>query len=129
MQSNYMIHPIRSAAILTNGYVAGTVLGPTNGNPSAYNQLVIYWSFTIGSLTSGELKVEFSHDGTTYYQETFSAVAGATSTDVSGIHTVTTTGNRRISIPIKDNYVKISVQGTGTVTSSSATVNAILGIV
>ncbi len=129
MQSNYMIHPIRSALILTNSYVAGTVLGPTNGNPSAYNQLVVYWDFTIGSLTSGELKIEFSHDGTNYYQETFSAVAAGTSTDTSGVHTVTTTGKRRLSIPIKDNYIKISVIGTGTVTSSSCKVDAILGIV
>lgn len=125
--SDYQVLNVRSATILTNSYVAGTVLGPTNGNPSAYNQLVIYWGFTKGSLTSGELKVEFSHDGTTYYQETFSSVSGGTSTDTVGIHTQTATGNYRISIPIKDNYIKISVQGTGTVTSSSATVIAVLG--
>lgn len=129
MERDYSYHNIRSAAILTNGYVAGTVLGPNNGNPSAYNQLVIYWGFTKGSLTSGELKVEFSHDGTTYYQETFSSVAGGVSTDTLGAHTQTATGNYRISVPIKDNYIKISVMGTGTVTSSSATVTAVLGVV
>ena len=129
MERDYQVINVRSAAILTTSYVAGTVIGPTNGNPSLYNQLVVYWDFTIGSLTSGELKVEFSHDGTTYRQETFSSVSGGTSTDTLGVHTVTASGNYRLMIPIKDNYIKISVKGTGTVTSSSATVTAVLGVV
>jgi len=133
--SNYNYFPVRTAAILTNAYVAGLILGPTeisgtqnDASPSVYNQLNIYWGFTKGSLTSGELKVEFSHDGTTYYQETASAVAGGTSTESLLIHTITATGNYRISVPLKDNYVKISAQGTGTVTASSATVSAVIGI-
>lgn len=129
MERDYSYHNIRSAAILTNGYVAGTVLGPTNGNPSAYNQLIVYVDFTKGSLTSLEIKIEFSHDGTTYRQETFSAVSGGTSTDTLGVHTMTATGGYRISVPIKDNYIKISANGTGTVTASSATVTAVLGVV
>lgn len=80
-------------------------------------------------MTSAELKVEFSHDGTTYYQETFSAVSSTTSTDSLGEHTYSATGNYRIAVPIKDNYIKISVKGTGTVTSSLAVVNAALGFV
>lgn len=135
MMSDYIIYPVRAAAILTNAYVAGTILAPKTdtgmqqANPSAYNQLVVYLAFTKGSLTSMELKVEFSHDNVTYYQETASAVSGGTSTDSVVIHTVTASGNYRLLIPIKDNYVKISANGTGTVTSSSATVTAILGTV
>ena len=126
---DYAIFSVRSAAILTTSYVAGTVLGPTNASTASYNQLIIYWDFTLGSLTSGELKVEFSHDGTNYYQETFSSVSTGTSTDTLGEHTTAATGKRRIAIPIKDNYIKISVKGTGTVTSSSCKVDAILGTV
>ncbi len=123
---------VRSAAILTTSYVAGTVIGPDYEGaviPSEANQLIVYTSFTIGSLTSGELKVEFSNDGTTYYQQTFTSVSGGTSTASLGNYTWTATGNYRFEIPIKDNYIKISVKGTGTVTSSSMTVDAIIGIV
>jgi len=127
MEGNYEFKDVRASAVLTTGYVAGTVLDYSNVNPSQYNQLVILWSFTIGSLTSGELKVEFSHDGTTYYQETFSSVSSGTSTESLGEHTQTGTGNYRLAIPLKDNYVKISVKGTGTVTSSLCAVSAALG--
>lgn len=124
---NYKYQNVRTAAILTASYVEGTILSGFNVNPSDANQLIIYWAFTLGSLTSGELKVEFSHDGTNYYQETFSNVSAGSSTDTLGIHTVTATGNYRIAIPLKDNYVKISVKGTGTVTASSSTIDAVIG--
>jgi hypothetical protein len=124
--NNYSYHNIRSSAILTGSYVAGTVLGPTNGNPSRFNQLEILANFTIGSLTTAELIVEFSHDGTTYYQETVSTVSGSTSVDTELTHQFNTTGQYRIQVPISDNYIKISVKGTGTVTSSLMTVDAIL---
>lgn len=129
---SYTLYNVRSAAILTSSYVAGTVIGPTSEGgltPSQGNQLIVYVSFTIGSLTSGELKVEFSNDGSTYYQQTFTSVSGGTSTATIGNYTWTATGNYRFEIPIKDAYIKISVKGTGSVTSSSMTVDAILGVV
>lgn len=122
------IFTIRTAAILTGSYVAGTVLSPLNGNPSRYNQLIIYAAFTKGSLTDCDIKVEFSHDGTTYYQETFSSISGDTSTDTAGIHTISATGNYRIAIPIKDNWIKISAIGNGTATSSELAISAVMGI-
>lgn len=127
--TNYEIFPIRSAAILTTGYVAGTVLNYSNSNPSKANQLIIYAKFTIGSLTDCQIKVEFSHDGTNYYQETFSSISSGTDTLSLGVHKMTATGNYRIAIPIKDNYIKISAIGTGTVTSSSLAIDAIIGTV
>lgn len=128
----YTLYNIRPATILTTGYVAGTVIGPTNEGsviPSQANQMIVYASFTIGSLTSAELKIEFSNDGTTYYQQTFTSVSGGTSTASIGNYTWNATGNYRLEIPIKDNYIKISVKGTGTVTSSSMTVDAVIGVV
>lgn len=122
---DYTVKAVRSAAILTSSYVAGTVLS-ANGK---YNQLIVLWKFTKGSLTTGELKVEFSTDGgTTYYQQTFAAVSGTTSTDSLGEHAVSATGNYRIPIAIGpgETHIKISAKGTGTVTASSATVDAIL---
>src|SRR3990167_6669185 len=123
LAGDYSITNVRAAAILTTSYVEGTVI---QAQPH-HNQLVIYWGFTKGSLTSGELKVEFSNDNSTYFQETFSSISGGTSTETVGEHTQTATGNYRIAVPINDRYVKISVKGTGTVTSSSSNVKAILG--
>jgi hypothetical protein len=122
---DYKFFNVRSALILTNSYVAGTVLDAD----VQHNQLVIYADFTLGSLTDGRIKVEFSHDGTTCYQETFSSISTVTSTESLGEHKFTATGKYRIAIPLKDRWVKISALGTGTVTSSSMTVDAILGTV
>ncbi len=127
--TNYRYENVRTSLVLTTSYVAGTVLKYDTGSPSDNNQLLVYFDFTIGSLTTAELKVEFSHDGTAYYQETFSAVSGGTSTDTLGEHAFAATGLYRIAIPIKDNYIKISVKGTGTVTSSLAVIDAIIGSV
>jgi hypothetical protein len=122
---DYVKKAVRAAAILTNAYVAGTVLDETQG----YNQLDILVDFTKGSLTSAEIKVEFSPDGSAYYQESFQAVSAGTATETLGVHTIAASGKYRISIPIMDRYIKISANGTGTVTSSSMTVDAILGVV
>lgn len=130
LQQDYTLLNVRSAAILTTSYVAGTVIGPTTGGtPALRNQLNVLVKFTIGSLTSGEVKIEYSHDGTTYFQDTFEAISGGTSTLSLGNYTFASTGNYVISIPIKFNYIKISVKGTGTVTSSSMTVDAVIGTV
>jgi hypothetical protein len=120
---DYTLKAVRSAAILTTSYVAGTTISDAH----LQSQLVIYVDFTIGSLTSAEVKVEFSDDNSTFYQETFSSVGGGTSTLSEGEHTVTATGSYRIAIPIKDRYIKISAKGTGTVTDSSMTINASIG--
>lgn len=128
---DYVLKPIRSAAILTTSYVAGTVITPTDidkMNPALKNQMVVLASLTLGSLTSAQLKVEFSPDGVTYYQETFGAISGGTQTLSLGESSMTTSGNFRIPIPVKDQWIKISVKGTGTVTNSSMTVDAVMGI-
>jgi hypothetical protein len=121
---DYVQKSVRAAAILTNSYVAGTVIDSAH----EYNQLIVLVDFTKGSLTSGEIKVEFSPDGTTYYQETFQAVSTGTATETLGVHTIAADGKYRISIPIMDRYIKISANGTGTVTSSSMAITALLGI-
>lgn len=122
--------PIRASAVLTNGYVAATVLGAAteSSQNGLRNQLMLLVDFTLGSLTSAQIKVEFSPDGTDYYQETFGAIAAGVETDTLGVHTLTATGKYRIPIPCKDNFVKISAQGTGTVTNSLMAIKAVVGI-
>lgn len=125
MLNNYIFKSVRSAAILTNAYVAGTILE----NCENYNQLFIDAYFTKGSLTDAQIKVEFSWDGTNYTQEAFGAVSGGTETDSLGVHLLGATGNYSIAVPIVARYIKISAIGTGTVTDSSLKINARLGIV
>lgn len=126
----YAYRAVRAAAVLTNSYVAGTVVGAEDAGgdyPHNVNQLIVYVDFTLGSLTSGQVKVEFSHDNVTYYQESFSSISGTTDTVSLGEHSFAATGKYRLAIPIKDKYIKISAKGTGTVTSSTMTINAAYG--
>lgn len=121
--TNYISKSVRSSAVLTTSYVAGTVLE----NIHDYNQLVLLVDFTIGSLTSVQVKVEFSFDGTNFFQDSNAAVSGGTSTITSNEYTKTTTGGFVIKLPILYRYARVSVKGTGTVTSSLCAVTALLG--
>lgn len=122
---------VRSSAVLTNSYVAGTILGAETSHPTLvheYTQAIVNLDLTLGNLTSAQLKIEFSKDGTTYEQETASAVSGGTSTDTAIEHSFSAAGNYRIPVSILDRFLKISVKGTGDTTDSLAGVNVSLGI-
>lgn len=145
-ENDYRYIPIRDALILTTSYVAGRIIGqvPSDlaSNPPdvAYlsgpvglrNQLILYVDFTIGSLTTAEIKVEFNNDPTDangWYQETLDDPAASTGivTERALVRTLSATGKYRIPIKINDQYIRISIKGTGTPTSSSAKINAIIG--
>lgn len=114
---------VRAASELTTSYVAGTVLS----NTDYANQLILYVSYTKWSSSSAEIKIEFSNDWTNYYQESFGTIAVWVSTVVAGSYQIWTAGSYRIPVSIKDKYIKISAKCTWTVTSSSMTINAIVG--
>lgn len=117
---------VRAEAILTTGYVSGTIIKDCEN----FNQLMIYWKFTKGSLTSFQIKVEFSFDGVTYHQEISESISSGVAT-MSPEHHIYTPGNDLngvLSIPIKCSKIKISAQGNGTVTSSSLKIDAIIGV-
>lgn len=141
--TDYFSKNIRAAAVLTNSYVAADVLGAeaqsTSGGgrltqPHLYNQLLIYVSFTKASTTSLEWKVEFSPDNTTFYQEAAEVISGGTATNRELEHTVVSANQSaaaqtyRFAIPVTDRYIKVSVKATGTVTSSSCKIDAVLGV-
>ena len=114
---------IRASAVLTDAYVATTKQEIVD-----VNQLVLYVDFTIGSLTSAEMKIEFSNDDSSWFQEA-SQVSGG-----SGLFTLNplvrkfdATGKKRIAIPVTDRYVRVSVKGTGTVTDSLMAIELQLG--
>ena len=129
MLQDYRFLPVRTAAILTGSYVAGTVIGTQAVQPALENQLIVCLDFTIGSLTSCEVKVEFSDDDSDYYQETFSNISSGTDSLSLGIHQMTATGKYTIAIPAKYRFIKVSAKGTGTTTNSSLAINAIIGTV
>lgn len=126
---DYTLYPVRASTVLTTGYVAGTVISPFNANPALRNQLNLLIAFTVGMLTSASIKVEYSHDGTTYFQETFIDISGAVGTMTLGTYKMTATGNYMLSIPIKSSYIRVSAIGEGTVTNSLLAIDAVVGTV
>lgn len=139
---DYTVQTVRSAAILTDAYVAGTIIGAktaTLNSPApadicleGYNQLSLLVDFTIGSLTSLEVKVEYGIDdgsgGYLWYQDTFLSY-GAYGSSSLGAYQMTATGKYIISVPIKARYIRVSTKGTGTVTDSTCNIKAIVGTV
>ncbi len=114
---------LRASAILTNSYVNSSSLA-TDGA----NQLILLLSATLGSLVSIEVKVEFSDDNATWYQETFGAISGGTSTLDLGEHEIIVDGNYRIPLPLSDRFIRVAAKGTGTLTSSLLAIDGILGV-
>lgn len=103
--------PGRTAAILTTGEVAATALDLNRAHGA---QCTVDLSFTIGSLTNIVVRFYVSMDGTTYDPV---YVNGATI-----VETLTASAERCYVMPPLAGwkYFRASVQGTGTVTSSSA---------
>lgn len=112
---------IRSSAVLTDAYVAGNIIE----NANRAEKLQILASYTKGSNTSCEIKVEFSNDKTTYYQESYTPdpTAGV-SLQQLWVHQLDTTGNYSFIIPTDVRYIKISAKCTGTVTNSLLAIEA-----
>jgi hypothetical protein len=101
----------RAAAILTTGEVAATEL---NLNKCRFGTVCVETLFTVGSLDSADVRYYVSMDNVTYYPiET----AGG---DVS--HNLTVNTNKIVTITAPGyRWFRSSIQGTGTVTSSTAT--------
>lgn len=128
MQSDYKTIPIRTSAVLTTSYVAGTKFIQPEILPEVQNQIVLYVDFTLGSLTTAELIVEFSADNTNFYQESYELVPTAgVAVCTTYTRQLTATGKYRFAIPIKDKVIQVSVKGTGTVTGSLLAITGIIG--
>ncbi len=123
---------IRASLILTNSYVAATLLGGSGGrpNPREYNQMVLDIDFTLGSLTDALIKIEFAPyvAAAAFYQECDEVSSVSAGVDTKSVNTVvhklTATGKYRLLIPICDEVIKVSVLGEGTVTSSLMAIEA-----
>lgn len=116
---------IRSSAILTTSYVAGTVYGQDNNlKIETNNQLILWITFVKWSLTSMSLKIEFSDDNIKYYQDTFLAVSGGTATATLWEYIFSENWNYALYVPIKSRNIKVSVKGSWTTTGSSCEIIA-----
>lgn len=125
---------VRASAILTGAYVAGNVIGPTSSGVykldcGNFNQLKLILDFTIGSLDSCDVKVEFSEDGTTYTQYTGKSYAAGVETLTLTASRMTATGKYDYLIPISTKFIKVSALGNGTATSSLLAIDAVLSVV
>jgi len=124
--SLYQSKTIREAAILTTSYVVASADEFLPADVMSADQVVVFLDFTIGSLTTLEVKIEYSNDGTNWYQETFGSVSGGTNTLSAGVNSAAATGVYTIMSDIAGKYVRVSAKGTGTVTSSSLKIEAAL---
>lgn len=114
---------VRAAAILTTSYVAGTVLEGCE----RFNKLILNYSFTLGSLTDAQIKVEVSTDGVTYYQLMSDSITAGVNSVAALVYKLEANGvGATTPLDINTKYVRVSAIGTGTVTGSSLTINAIL---
>ena len=123
MTNDYKLKTVRDNAILTNSYVAGTVIE----NVQFQDKMIVLADFTKGSLTSAEIKIEFSPDNNNWYQESVRTATGGSLAESLAEHTLSATGKYRIPIDIKDRYIRISAKGTGTLTGSSMKIDCIIG--
>ena len=129
---------VRAAAILTNAFV-----GSTSMETPYSNQLNCYVTYTKGSLTSIEVKAQFSPNDTTWYDEQERQAASVT--ELSGVADPNTvsigivypkvyqftkvSGLALISTPNLGRFMRLAVRGTGTVTSSTVTIRCVAGAI
>ena len=125
----YIAREIRSAAVLTTSYVAADVLWlDDNNRAQELNQSVLFIDLTLWSLTSVELKIEYSDDGVNYYQQTFLDISWGTATASLWEYTFTADWAYEISNPFKAKFMKVSAKWTWTVSWSSCTIKWIIWI-
>jgi hypothetical protein len=106
--------PARAAAILTTAEVAATRV---DLNEAWGATVAVDVDFTIGSLTNVIVRFYVSTDGTTYFPLDISGAAGVS-------YTLTATGTRAVAVSAPGwKFFRATAQGTGTVTSSSLTIN------
>lgn len=126
MMESFIARTVRSAAILTSSYVAGTVLE----NCQKFNALILNIDFTKGSLTDCQIKIETSTDGTTYRQlHSDSITAGVNSPAALVYKFAADAACSTTPLVIATKYIKISAIGTGTATSSSLAIEAVLAVI
>lgn len=125
---------LRSSLVLTNSYVASTQLDIGNANA-----VMVLTNFTKGSLTNAMLRFDTSEDASTWFPcelERNGAVTAsgdeAQANELATVHVLTPSGAsatyahmlRADKGAVLGQYFRARILGTGTVTSSLATIQA-----
>ena len=121
-QSNIETITVRAAAALTTSYIASDVL-----KIQGANQLQLLVSFTKGSSDGCKLRIEFSEDQLTWYQESVADLLATNDAEHAPLtRKINDSANLIISIPISASFLRVSSQaitsGTGTSLSVLATI-------
>ena len=136
---------MRNASILTNGYVAGYVIGLAKTNADgtriaddldSMNSVSLLCDFTVGSLTNVAVLVEFSDDNVNWFKATRDSFSAGVNSPVAAFFQFTLTDKYLINLnemffaggQIKAKYIRVSASGVGTVTSSSLAITALIGV-
>ena len=120
MQIRTLLHSVTGA----NTYRYGDAI-----NIEDYNQCVLHLLYTQGLSISLEVVVEFSHDKSLWFRKVKQEV-GATYATLEDlvIHT-TEDGNKAYEFPVKDEWMRVGMKVTGTVTGSAVGCTAVLDVV
>jgi len=110
---------LRTSAILTTSYVV------TNFTRLAQAQdLGVWFELEKGSLTSFQYKIQWSRDGDTWFDEVTETIVAGIITDTILYYTHVFVADDQFykPLPVRAPYIRLSVKGTGTVTSSACAV-------
>ena len=112
---------IRASAILTGDYVAGTVV-----NVQGMNTVTLEIAFTIGSSTGVDIKVEFSADGTNYFQMPQYTQSGSVSLYSADVIRLAATGTIRPTLgTVNADTMRVSAKAIGTTTGTLLAISSL----
>lgn len=114
MQQDFLpLGNLLASVALTTAFTTPVVIDMLNYNPALRNQLQVYLGLTKGAATSFDLLVEYSNDGTKWFQETFETITGGSAAMSLGLYNFTASGNYTVSLPIKSGRVRLSLRANG----------------
>ena len=118
-QSNLKTIVVREAMALTTSYTVSDSI-----NIQGANQLQLLVSFTKGSSDGCRLKIEFSEDKQTWYQESIVSFLSNDAEHRPFVRKINDSANLIMSIPISASFLRISGQAVTSGTDTSLSVLA-----
>ena len=128
---------VRASAVLTTSYV-----GTTPVDVRECNQANVFVAFTKGSLTTAEVKFQYSNNYDPvaltgdWFDYPFSDTSNATTSTterlvplLSYVHQMSATFSSTIAVPLRGRWFRAAVKGTGTLTNSLMAVTVLAGVV
>ena len=93
------------------------------------NQGILYVDFTKGSSDGVRLWLEFSYDQVDWYEEAIETISSDTMTAAAGTRLIEDTCNRRLALPVADNWVRISAKAETSATNAQVGIVAVVSSV